>query len=103
MAPSGFHLEITRINLSNFVSTSASSDLTDLTPTRIGSYYCYQTSVRVETKKQVVETKKQRIARIAKEKMLASWKKEQFKTDKIKQVIQVYKPQHRLNHSGKRY
>ena len=101
MAPSGFHLEITRINLSNFVSTSASSDLT---PTRIGGYYSYQTSVNVGAiKKRFVETKKQRIARIAKEKMLASWKKEQFKTDKIKQVIQFCKPQHRVNHSGIRF
>lgn len=101
MAPSGFHLDITRVDLSNVIPTSTCSS--DVTLIRSGAYYYYRTSVSVETKKVVEETKKQRTVRVAKEKMLASWKKEQFKTDKIKQVIQVCKPQHRLNHSGRRF
>lgn len=100
MAPSGFRLDITRVDLSNVIPTSTCSS--DVTIVKIGSVYHYRASVSVETKK-VVETKKQRVARIAKEKMLASWKKENFKTDKIKQVIQVCKPQHKLNYSGRRF
>lgn len=100
MAPSGFHLNITRVDLSNVVPTSTCSS--DVTIVRIDSAYHYRTSVSVETNR-IVETKKQRVARIAKEKMLASWKKEHFKTDKIKKVIQVCKPQHKLNHSGRRF
>jgi hypothetical protein len=48
------------------------------------------------------ETKKQRITRIAKEKMFASWKTHNQKTEKINKIIQVCKPKHKLSHMGRR-
>jgi len=45
---------------------------------------------------QNVETKKERIARIAKYKMLASWKTYNQKTEKIIKMKQICKPRHRL-------
>ncbi len=43
-----------------------------------------------------VETKKERIKRIATEKMLASYRLFNQKTEKIIQVVQNAKPQHRI-------
>lgn len=46
------------------------------------------------------ETKKERIARLAKEKMLASWKKHNQREPerpKVIQMKQICKPQHRIN------
>ena len=42
------------------------------------------------------ETKKERIKRIAKEKMFASWKTYNQKTESIIEIKQVCKPKHKL-------
>lgn len=100
MAP-GFYLDVTHhISLENAIPTSSSS--TDVTPIRINSGYYWQRSVQVETRPKP-ETKKQRIARVAKERMLSSWNKHHDKTMTIKKVIQVCKPNHRINHNGSRF
>ncbi len=49
-----------------------------------------------------VETKKERIKRIAKEKMFASWKSFNQKTEKIIEIKQICKPQHRIYPMGGR-
>jgi len=43
------------------------------------------------------ETKKEKIKRVAKEKMLASWKTYNQKTEKILEVKQICKPRHNIN------
>jgi len=61
-------------------------------PTRF--YYssvCYQTGNYVPVKR---ESKKQRIARIAKEKMFASWQLRHEKKPQVFKVIQTCKPRH---------
>lgn len=62
------------------------------TYTCTGNYYGY--SFTFQQKK--VESKKDRIARIAKEKMLASHKTYNQKTPTIKHIKQVCKPAHRI-------
>ena len=49
------------------------------------------------------ETKKEKIQRVAKEKMLASWKTYNEKTLKIIDVKNLCKPQHRLTHLGRKF
>lgn len=49
------------------------------------------------------ETKKQREARIAAERMYASWSVYNMKTLSLKDVKQICKPRHLLNYSGRRY
>lgn len=58
-----------------------------------GSYYFY---VRVPAYQKKKETKKQRILRIAKEKMLASWKTYNQKTPYVIDMKQLCKPKHKL-------
>lgn len=43
------------------------------------------------------ETKKEKIKRVAKEKMFASWKTYNQKTEKILEVKQICKPRHNIN------
>jgi hypothetical protein len=49
-----------------------------------------------------VETKRERIKRVAKERMYASWKTYNDKTETIKEIKQICRPQHKLNHMGRR-
>lgn len=49
------------------------------------------------------ETSKERIKRIAKEKMYASWKTYNERKITIKEVKQICKPTHKINHSGRRF
>lgn len=61
-------------------------------PTLAIGYAVYANPCGPTTKK--VETKKQRIARLAKEKMLASWNMHHQNTPTIIEVIQICKPRH---------
>ena len=63
---------------------------TTVTPTR-----WYQASVATVKK---TESKKDKIRRIAKAKMFASWKTYDQKNRYVIQVKQLCKPQHRVNH-----
>lgn len=68
--------------------------LNDVTPT-------YANGIGyVQPKK--VETKKERIKRIAIEKMHASWKKYNQKTPTTIEIKQICKPIHRIGHMGGR-
>ena len=67
-------------------------------PTTVYSSWYYREIQQPEIK----ENKKERIARIAKEKMFASWKLYNEKREKVLDVRQMCKPRHRLNHSGSR-
>lgn len=60
-----------------------------------GEYYYYVPAYRK------VETKKQRIKRLAKEKMLASWKTYNQKTPYVIDIKQLCKPQHKMIHQIK--
>lgn len=55
----------------------------------------YQNCIYFEPKK--TETKKERLIRISKERMLASWKTHNQKTETIIQVKQFCKPRHKIN------
>lgn len=59
---------------------------------------CYANIVRREN-----ENKAQRNARIATEKMLASWDMHNKVTPTVKKQIQICKPRHKVNHMGKRF
>jgi len=59
---------------------------------------CYANVVRRE-----IETKQKRNARVATEKMLASWDTHNKTTPTIKKVIQICKPRHKVNHMGRRF
>ena len=78
-------------------STSMPDSVTFTEGTTLTITYC---SNAVQSKFQ--ESKKQRIARIAKEKMFASWKMYNQKTEKTIKIIQVCKPRHKLNQMGRR-
>jgi hypothetical protein len=47
-----------------------------------------------------VETKKEKLDRISKTKMLASWKKYDEKTPTVKQIKQMCKPVHRITNGA---
>ena len=81
--------------------------LLEITDTRISLEGCISTYHNdyfdsYRTIKQEEETEKEKIARIAKEKMYASWKTYNDRTTTIKDVKQICKPRHRVNYSGKR-
>lgn len=50
-----------------------------------------------------IETKKEKEDRIAKERMFASWKTYNDKTETIKEIKQICKPRHKINHLGRRF
>jgi len=56
-----------------------------------GEYYFFAPAYKIKK-----ETKKQRILRIAKEKMLASWKTYNQKTPYVIEIKQLCKPKHKL-------
>jgi len=76
-------------------NSPSSPSITHDTSRGIFSYYI-RTREKFATLKE--ETKEERIARIAKKKMLASWDLYNEKSFRIKKVIQICKPKHRLNH-----
>jgi hypothetical protein len=83
------------------------TDVTWIDPTSCSHAYrirfpYHSDKTKNNNKSKFIETKKQRIERLAREKMFASWKVHNDKTMTIKEVIQICKPQHKLNHSGKR-
>jgi hypothetical protein len=51
---------------------------------------------------QAPETKQEKKARIAREKMFASWKLYNLRTVSVKQIKQICKPRHMLSFSGQR-
>lgn len=59
----------------------------------------YATEVRKSVKQ---ETKKEKIKRLAKEKMYASWKTIDRKTSTINEIKQICKPRHTIGHIGGR-
>ncbi len=73
-------------------------------PTSLCMYYTpmYQSTGCYE-KIKIVETKQQRIDRIATEKMLASWKTYNEKTRNVKEIKQICKPRHRVRFQGRRF
>ena len=71
----------------------------DITPTRIDtSNTITVSSYSIYQKVQKKETKKQKQKRIAKERMLASWKTYNDKTPTVKVVKQICKPIHRMKY-----
>lgn len=61
-----------------------------------GKWY-YANYTHEESKKRVKkETKKEKVARLAKEKMHSSWKTYNEKTFQIKTILQVCKPRHKM-------
>lgn len=82
MAPSYLDTTLTPVTLSyNSTATYANSYYND----------CYYVPKKVETKKE-------KQARLAKEKMHASWKTYNEVKPKIFEIKQICKPRHRLNH-----
>lgn len=80
---------VTNIYEGTFVSTTSSSF----------TYYRDRFhTYRHNTPTRKVETKKERIKRIATEKMFASWNMHNKKTEHIIEIIQVCKPRHKFNH-----
>jgi hypothetical protein len=69
------------------------------TPT-ITTQVSFESEYRFPVRK--IETKKERIKRIATEKMLASWKTFNEKTKTIIKIKQVCKPKHKLSHMGRK-
>ena len=77
------------------------------TQTNIGSSGTVSTSAsyfgdNIEIQKEKPESKKQKKDRVSKEKMLASWQLFNQKPLNVKEVKQICKPRHVLNHSGNR-
>ena len=110
MAP-GFYLTQPTfpINLQRVEPTySNSSDVTYINLTTVNGQYVdpweYQMRVhsREVKKKLAEEPKKEKIKRIAKEKMYASWKTIDRKTETINIVKQICKPRHQMRHIGGR-
>ena len=66
----------------------------------IGYYDSCDSSYHDRYKK--VETKKEKLDRVSKEKMLASWKTYNEKTEHIIKIKQICKPQHKLNYRYKK-
>lgn len=82
----------------------------DTTPTDYGFGYCISTQSGLSYSGSFTsvsnieaETKEQKVLRIAREKMYASWKMYNQKTEKIPKIIQVCKPRHRLSFMGRRH
>ena len=91
MAPTFEHIGLTQVTHITYpVYTNSSYNY------RTGRYDAPYRSIKK------VETKKQRIMRIAKEKMLASWKLYNQKTEKIFEIKQICKPEHRVGYFGVR-
>ena len=65
------------------------------TPVEHNIYYANYTFKEVQ-KKIKKETKKEKIARLAKEKMFSSWKTYNEKTFQIKTIVQFCKPRHKI-------
>lgn len=87
MAPSYGDYTVTQITSTQPTCTYSNSSF----------YYSY--SVPVQQKQ---ETKKERIKRVAAEKMHASWKLHNQKTEKILVVKQICKPRHNIYNFKKR-
>lgn len=106
MAPSGFTitqptpLSTTR-GIRSDEPTCATPTVTTVNGQAIASWQWQMQVWNYEhRKKKETETKKQKEARIAKEKMLASWKTINRKTETINIIKQICKPRHRVNHMG---
>jgi len=91
MAPTD--LRHTRVYL-NFGNLQYANPIAIIQPDFYYSNNCYV----YERKKE--ETKKQRTARIAKEKMLASWDVHNKKSPTVKERIQICKPRHQITSMG---
>ena len=104
MAPLYGHSNPTITENVTYVDPSATSTITEFgfrNPfLQTVDRYCHSNSFVSSTK---VETKKERIKRIAKEKMYASWKTYNDRTVTIKEIKQICKPMHKINHSGRRF
>ena len=89
MAPSDCcSIEITQVNA---------------TPTTLSGYGVYRVASSYSSYKATIsETKEAKKARIAREKMFASWKTYNDKTMTVKEIKQVCRPQHRVNYMGRR-
>jgi len=61
-----------------------------------------QSFCEIPENRQIVETKKEKLDRTSKEKMLASWKKYDQKDMNVIKIKQMCKPQHRLNYRHKK-
>jgi len=94
MAPS--HCYCVEYRPGDFISTMASACMC---PTRV----TYNRYIFIDRRPQIKkETKKEKVARIAKEKMLASWKTYDEILPNLYKIKQICRPEHRLNHMGRR-
>lgn len=80
----------------NITQVFSACDTSATTIYNVGSYYSNQQEF--EYKKP--ETKKEKLDRISKTKMLASWKKYDEKTPTVKQIKQMCKPVHRVTNGA---
>ena len=81
------------VSLTNTVAADSHYDFSVSFSGRTITRY-FQKSVSKKIKK---ESKKERILRVSKEKMKASWKTFNQRAEKIIQVKQICKPMHRIN------
>jgi hypothetical protein len=74
-----------------------------VTQLRITGDEIYANSIGYQQAKRKPETKKERIKRIAKERMYSSWSSYNDKTETIKEIKQLHKPRHKVNFMGRRF
>jgi hypothetical protein len=78
-------------NVGTYVSATQGSDYYS-----VSQFVGFEEDYRIP----VVETKKEKLDRISKTKMLASWKKYDDKTPTIKKINQMCKPVHRITNGA---
>jgi hypothetical protein len=74
-----------------------------VTQIRITGSETYANGIGYQQAKIKPETKKERVKRVAKERMYASWNSYNDKTETIKEIKQLCKPRHKVNFMGRRF
>ncbi len=101
MAPTYQYWDITPLTLGGTIPVnSASRTVTNVVHQPV---FYVSSNVNSEINKRQPETKKERIIRISKERMYASWKTYIDKTETIKEIKQLCRPAHRINYIAKRF